>query len=92
MLAQFARTEVTTVSEQASSLHHAVDKIGPPDGDDRYGNPLSKYGLMRWAYGPTHYGMELMTTTLTFKANQANEGHVLGAWDRGHRLHDQQDN
>jgi hypothetical protein len=27
------------------------------------------------AYGPTHYGMGLTMTTLTFKANRANKGH-----------------
>jgi hypothetical protein len=36
--------------------------------------------------------MGLTTMALTFKANQANEGHDPEAWDRGHRFHDQQDN
>jgi hypothetical protein len=30
------------------------------------------YGLMRRAYGPTHYEMGCTTMTLAFKTNQAN--------------------
>jgi hypothetical protein len=62
-----ARTEGTTISEQAPSLRHAIDKTGPrgqpsrsrhhPSSDDRYDGPPSKYGPTGWAYGPTHYGM-----------------------------------
>jgi hypothetical protein len=90
--AQSARTKATSVSEQAPSLCHAEDKTRPPSDDDKYGEPPSKYGSMGRAYGPTHYGMGLTMTALTFKANRANKGHDPKARDRGHRHHDQQDN
>jgi hypothetical protein len=91
-LAQSTRTKGTTILEQAPSMHHATHKTGPPSGDDRYDEPPSKCCPTGQAYGPTYYGMGLTTTALTFKANQANEGHDPRARDRGHRLHDQQDN
>ena len=75
MLAQSTRKEATTVSEQAPSLCHAVVETGPPSGDDRYGDPSSKYGPTRQVYDPTHYKMVFMTVALTFEAVQANEGH-----------------
>ena len=56
----------------------------PLGGDNRYGDPPSKYSLTRWVYGPTHYGMGLTNTALTSKANQANEGHDPEAQDHGH--------
>jgi hypothetical protein len=56
-----------------------ADKIAPPGGDDRYGDPPSKYSPIGWAYSATHYGIGLIATALTFKANQANEGHDLVA-------------
>jgi hypothetical protein len=92
MPAPSTRIEGTTISEQAPSLPHTTDKTRPPSGDDKYNRPPSKYGLTGRAYDPTHYGMGLMTTVLTFKANQANEGHDPKTQDRGHRFHDQLDN
>jgi hypothetical protein len=89
MPAQFARIEETTISEQASSLCHAVDKTGPSSGDNKYGEPSSKYGSTGWVYDPIHYGMGLAATVLTFKANQTNKGHDPEARDHGHRHHDQ---
>jgi hypothetical protein len=71
-------------------MPHCVDTTTLPGGDDRNGNPPSKYNPTRRAYGPTHYGMGRMPTTLTFKTNQANEGLDPATQDRGHRLHDQQ--
>jgi hypothetical protein len=85
VLAQSTRTEETIVSEQAPSLRHAADKTGPPSGDDKYGEPPSKYGLIGWAYDPIHYGIGISATSLTFKANQTNKGHDPEARDHGHR-------
>jgi hypothetical protein len=89
----FARMKGTTISSvrtDAIPTPRCADKTAPPGGDDRYGDPPSKYGLTTRVYGPTHYGMGLMTMALTFKANQANEGLDPAAQDRGYRLHDQQ--
>jgi hypothetical protein len=72
-------------------MPHCADKTAPPGGDDRYVDAPSKYSLMGWAYGPTHYKMGLTAMALTSKANQANESHDPVAWDQGYRLHDQQD-
>jgi hypothetical protein len=61
-----------------------MDKTTPPDDDDRYGIPPSKYGPKGWVYGPTHYGMGHTTTTLTFMTDEANEDLDPIARDRGH--------
>jgi hypothetical protein len=75
------------VRTDAIPTPRSADKTILLDGDDPYGNPPSKYDPIRWAYGPTHYEMGRLTTTLIFKTNQASEGLDLVARDRGHRLH-----
>jgi hypothetical protein len=54
--AQFTRTEGIAISEQAPSLRHVADKTGPSDGDDRYGNPVSKIRSDRMAVRPHPQG------------------------------------
>jgi hypothetical protein len=87
MPALSTKTEGIAVSKQAPSLRHAADEIGSSSGNDRYGEPPSKYAPTGWAYGPTDYRMGLTTTALTFKSNQVNEGHDPRARDRDLRLH-----
>jgi hypothetical protein len=64
-------------------------KKTPPSNGSQYGDTPSKYVLMRWVYNPTHYGMGLTTTTLTFGAIPANEGHNSKVRGRGCRHHKQ---
>ena len=75
---------MSLVRTDAIPTPRCVDKTAPLGGDDRYGDPLFQYGPTRWAYGPTHYEMRPMTTTLIFKADQANKGHDPEACDHGH--------